>query len=79
MPAVLPAYIEDLPKSKYISKNLGVTHETELLGYDHPVIIENLQPAPLSAASSSAPCADESFEPQPAPKLVEPIAPAPIR
>lgn len=43
-----PAYVEDLPRSVYRARNLGVTHEAELIGYEHPVIIENLEPAPLS-------------------------------
>lgn len=35
-----------LPKSFYRASNLGVTHESELIGFPDPVIIENLQPAP---------------------------------
>lgn len=52
-----PAPLADnLPKSFYRASNLGVTHETELIGFPDPVIIENLQPAPLSSAGESAPC-----------------------
>lgn len=70
MPAVQQLPADNLPRSFYKAKTLGVEHDAELIGYEHPVIIENLQPAPLSPAV--APCADESA-------YVPPPPPAPVK
>lgn len=59
VPSSPPEFVQNLPKSFYRAKNLGVTHETELIGYPHDIVIENLEPAPLTALSvSSVPAPD---------------------
>lgn len=79
------ADLTNLPKTYYRAKNLGVTHETELIGFADPVVIENLQAAESNPAAGSAPCADESsaFPPPPPPQplpaeLPPPPAPQPF-
>lgn len=61
----------------YEASNAGVTHRAELVGFSHPVIIKNEDPAPGAPEAKAAPEPAAPTTPAPPAPAAEPAQAAP--